>query len=341
MKTIIHIGLPRTGTTFISRMLENYNFNNEILFNPHIIIKNLKLLIRESLDDKEVETAKEEILSFIKHKTNKDILIIFEDIAEPFSYVPYDRNRMQSCFSNIDTRLSLIKELFHDPYIIISLRYQLDWLESIYRLYFEHGPQNLSFNDFINYKKDHISDTDNIKHTNISISNINYTDLIGSLNNKFSTNKILITFFEHLKCDPISYLESYFKFIDLKIPPDLDLTPVGSSMSNASIFISRVIGTFTSNDNLTCPNYYPFHTLLPNNKHKFIDSFPALSNFYDKLYNITYKGIFHKTTDTIFKSNNKSLVENNTRVFLEKYYRDSNISLNKMIGNKLPLNYLT
>jgi hypothetical protein len=134
-KIILHIGLHKTGSTFIQNHLNLTNDDNYKIYIKKCPIVILIIKYLKEPNDKN----KEDILSIINKEERKNILISSEEIFEK----PYDD------FKDVSKRFNLLEELFKKPRYIIFFR---EPSSIIYSGYFQglKKSHSLKFENFVN-----------------------------------------------------------------------------------------------------------------------------------------------------------------------------------------------
>jgi len=126
MKNIVlHIGLPKTGTTALQRsyfpQIQNYN----TCYNPSNIIKPIVQLLKVidffGMKDEDVEMFNSYLAQELNKIDSKNIFISLENLSSRL--LKFD----------FKTRGDFLKKIFPDAKIVIVLRYQPDLLRSLYQ----------------------------------------------------------------------------------------------------------------------------------------------------------------------------------------------------------------
>ena len=181
-KIILHIGLYKTGSSFLQKYLESVNDKKHKIFtstNSEIFIKNLLQYLAKP-DDK----IKEYILNHINEEKNKAIIISSEGIL----------GHQSNGFYSSTNRFKLLEELFKEPKYLIFFREPSSIIYSSY-MQGKKNKLNLKLEEYINENIDQLK-----KNTIKDLSqNINYR--IFDYNNIFKEylniqNRVLFVEFE-------------------------------------------------------------------------------------------------------------------------------------------------
>lgn len=178
---ILHIGLYKSGSTFIQSHLSSVKLNDYNIFLPGSeIVK----LLNEYLSNPNTK-KKQKILNIIQNENSKKILISNEGIfGHQFNH-----------FKKISIRFQLLEELFNQPRYIIFFREP----SSIIYSGFLHGLQKSYSLEFKNYINKNKNDLFNRNHYNYFTKGLDYK--IYNYNNIFKDfinihNRVLFIEFE-------------------------------------------------------------------------------------------------------------------------------------------------
>lgn len=200
---ILHVGLPKTGTKFIQKMVFNHienlyysgQFSSNWLASDHE--KYLKELIY--INDKGVKywdkEKIEKINNFLDSIKEKIVLIS----AEALSGSPWD------LFCNQAENAYQLKKIFDSPRIFLVFRKQDDWIESYYNQTFVKKSFPISINKFINIKKLDLE------------PNYNWFTIYQNYKQIFGEKNILALPYELFRKEPENFLNAFYEFFD--IPP--------------------------------------------------------------------------------------------------------------------------
>lgn len=122
-QVVIHIGLHKTGTPFIQRLVFRQLDQQNYLFNPHALWRSIRSACRNPGDQTLAEQAKAAVEAWGESGDERTLLL-----SEP--HICGD---MYSGYSNYLDNLPLIRTLFPEARIVFFVRDQADWLQSAYR----------------------------------------------------------------------------------------------------------------------------------------------------------------------------------------------------------------
>jgi len=198
----VHIGLPKTGTTFLqSQVFPEICKDEWFLFNPPIFNK---LRLMKSFN------SNEEISAFYKAFPNKNHIEYKKSIDAFLTRY----NDSVICLSDEDfsgsgygmyyeETLKILAYYLPGAKIILFVRNHVDWIISLYKQSIQQGNFQ-SFDEFIYYsddRKECFNTYQNGILPKLNLKKINYNGLINSLETKFSKENINIFHYEDFKKD--------------------------------------------------------------------------------------------------------------------------------------------
>jgi len=241
MNIILHIGIPRTGTTFLQdSVFPNINDINIVNFYGY------KGIIHDVLARREIQKILIDIESFDTKFAYNEINKFM--IEEKINLIT-NENIYCKMFKKDDKRfekIEKIKEFFPNAKIIFGTRAKDDLLLSWYKKYIVNGGV-LSYSDFI---KEHIN-----------MDKINYEKYNENLIKLFGKKNVYIYKFENLKKNANSFVEGICKFIGTETPNfKIIRWNIGYSFwqTKISILINNIYKT-SLNPNGIIPLKYKFH----------------------------------------------------------------------------------
>lgn len=242
-----HIGSPKTATTFLQRQ-----------YFPHM--KNVMFLgkdVTSSTDYlKYIGNIPKLNNSALKY-LNKDIDCYIEDICKiknvkkPVTkkYIVSDESFFSTSHNMLEIGNTLlnIKEVFgKETKIILTIRRQDNFLESMYRQYIRGGHFS-SINHFLNYSNGSFGSYYNDAKINIDVKTLSWLDMYRTICSFFKKENILLLPFEEFVIEPKVFCSKLDSFIG-----EDGCTPDFSKKSNKrDSFLAmkalRVLNRFTNN----------------------------------------------------------------------------------------------
>ena len=138
MKIVLHIGLHKTATSFLQTEVF-YKLGKEVVFNPDDVFYFVNAIFTLGIrEQKFIDGARQLVANYASCNDKRTLLISSEALSQ------------SSLDMNFHEHIELIKLIFPTAEIILFLRNQLDWLESLYRESIKHG-YHQSIEDFLGY----------------------------------------------------------------------------------------------------------------------------------------------------------------------------------------------
>lgn len=226
-KIICHIGFPKTGTTYLQKnvfpLIKNLNYieSGEIKHLLHDLIEK---------DDSYFNKAniREELMQM--HISNTNMLL---------SYEPLTGHHLKTEFPNRSQIARRLKAVGVDK-IIITIRNQLDVLESTYKQYIKSGGV-LKLSNFFNLN--------NNSNPYFFIDYFNYEKIVELYSEIFGIENVKVIQFENLflNTSPFENLLAHFLNVENTDFSSQTEFKVNKSLSNFSTKLLRIINHFTYN----------------------------------------------------------------------------------------------
>ncbi|MFP4555383.1 MAG: sulfotransferase domain-containing protein [Bacteroidales bacterium] len=216
---IIHIGYPKTATTWLQKEffpnVTNWNYLPPGIFNEQII----------KIDPFDPN------LNFDEWK-EKDRLIVSNE-----NFIGLGRT---NGFIKIGLA-NRLKSIFPDAKIVIFIRNQLDMIASSYNWNVKRMGCNLSPKKFLNF-------TDG-RPNQISMYKLfhnNYYEIIKLYSELFGKENVYVFLFEDFQRNPEKFINNFCKTFDFQTSDKtLDFAPVNSKLRKGLFFIIRMLNLFT------------------------------------------------------------------------------------------------
>lgn len=250
-QTIIHIGFPKTGTTYLQTYFELHPdiYHNRDRFKNYYTTGKIDASLLCETDGAPFDILSEELLSIWPGQENDELL--------------QKHNLNYNIQQHQKSVAAGLHALYPNAHILITVRNYSSLVHSLYSQYLFGGGYR-SMNYFL-------KDQSNI------LNLYNYDFVVKTYQDFFGPNNITILPFEFLAENPkeyMNYIEKKFAFKHLDFPPD----KVHSSLNSFSIPIIR------------CLNYIAMSYLrlirTKNRKQKFLNYLEWVNNFKEKLSKI-------------------------------------------------------
>lgn len=204
MKTVIHIGLHKTASTYLQNEVFTKLQRNEVIYNPSDLFYFINAIFTLDIKEKKfIDKAKKIAHQYRNNQSNQTLLLSSEGISQ-LAFV-----------QNYSDNISLLSEIFPEAEIILYLREQSSWLESCYKESIKHHfYQDIS--TFLNHDGRTFHPSNNRfnsnKMLNMDIHKADWHNLITIIQRHYpSTNHIF--FFEDFKTDNLSHINMILKIL--------------------------------------------------------------------------------------------------------------------------------
>jgi len=294
-RPIIHIGYPKTATTWFQRVF--YPLLNDV-FNAERDLLSTQLIFPDVFSYSPENTAKL-FSEYSRHRR----LVICEELLLGGLDIGYGSGEFIAQMAN------RLKNTFPDAEIVIFIRNQHSVLESAYSHYIKSGG-TYSVRKYLG-----LEGRFKLKFQNHHLFNpafFNYADVINLYTQLFGRDKVHIFLYEDFRNNPEKFLLNYGEALSLKMPTSVDFgIKENVRLSSISVILLRFLNHFTQRNTLfknyftKCPFLYPYLV--------------SLSNSLDKLK-------FARRKPFRFKDD--------IHVWIEDYYRDKNRLLAEYLDNK-------
>lgn len=254
---IIHIGYPKTATTWLQKeffpKVANWNYLSPGIFNEQII----------------------KIDPFDPH-------LNFDAWEEKERLIVSNENFIGLGRINGFIKIGLanrLKSIFPNAKIVIFIRNQLDMIASSYNWNVKRMGCTLSIKKFLNYTDGRPNQTPkyNLYHNN-------YYDIIKLYSDLFGKENVYVFLFEEFRTNPESFIGSFCEIFDFKISEEtLNFTPFNTKLRKGLFPIIRMLNFFTQPKILYRHHFISlpyFGKYLPGvaerlNKYKFFGTAPS------------------------------------------------------------------
>lgn len=209
---VIHVGFPRTGTTWVQVDFLPKVKNLACLGKPYLAGKEFRCLLNQFVG--------ENALEFSGNNYRKD----FENhIQRKKNYIKANRVKIISfelltgeLFSDHNAKefADRIKETFGSMKILVTIREQSAMIESLYRYYVMAGG-NLHIREFLYSRKSIATD---IFKNQLLFRKFRYDKYFFYLEKLFGKNKIKLLPFELLEKSPIEFAKEFLDFCGVGLP---------------------------------------------------------------------------------------------------------------------------
>tara|TARA_B100001057_G_C22744786_1_gene909295 strand:+ start:454 stop:1326 length:873 start_codon:yes stop_codon:yes gene_type:complete len=220
----MHIGLPKTGTTFLQEKVFS-NSPKNIIYNPAVFKELYKLFIKSEIIDTILLNKINECYKFLSKNENKKVLIS----NEGWSHDEYS--------FRFERRISFLSKYFKHAHILLIFRNKEDWIISMYLQSIQQG--NIQeFKDFITTKNTNYFR--NCRTTNhlpsLNILEIDYNKLKNFVQTNFDNKPLFLDYDKNLD-ENIDLIEKVFLKQKIYNSTNQNKIKVNRSLSGLSIKI--------------------------------------------------------------------------------------------------------
>ena len=209
---IIHIGLHKTGTTFLQAMVFP-ELKNIFARSLHMLPKSESSPFNQILTGKfadmnaqELEYLKRDIYNYVDSSVNdSNIILSREDLTCHFHW-EYNQEKNEKIFNTL-------KEFFPDAEFFFVIRKQDSWINSMYAQVRKYSHLAfLNLNEFIGYKNGKF--IENKKY--LDIQNVDWNKIIEFVEHKFGKENIYILPYEMFKENPKKFLKRFYEHYNIE-----------------------------------------------------------------------------------------------------------------------------
>jgi len=204
----LHIGLHKTATKFYQHNVFPFLDKENHIYNPPKLTQYLMDYLKAKKDEKD-------FIFKIFEEEKKDLLSLGKKILISREIMSGD---LFSAYENWSCQMESLNKLFPEAKIIVSLRYQPDWLLSCYReSIHEHHYQRIE--DFLCIDNNTFLKPKDFKKINphgfvrLYSLNLDYEKMLKKLFSFYETKKVLVLFFEDFKMNKKEQLKNVLDFI--------------------------------------------------------------------------------------------------------------------------------
>lgn len=197
----LHIGLPKTGTTFLQRQIFP---NLDGIFDVYNEAPEVFSWIRDALETTNTEIERSGLMDRIQRR----LAVIREDKIL-ISHENISGNGVLD-HADIQLRAERLKELFPAAKIIVTLRRQADFIESLYKQSL-HNFWSIPVSDFL--IEDQSRPPPPINQPHVKLSSTNWRALVRAFATAFGQENVLILVYEELNKDRRRFLDTLYAFL--------------------------------------------------------------------------------------------------------------------------------
>ena len=339
----IHIGLPRTATSFLQQKVFSTISQERFFYNPTDLFQLTSSALHSYDYSEEFLVSQKSAIDCALKQYNGCTVLLSE---ETFSMVPWTQNTRNNC--------RRIKYIFPDAKILLGIRYQTDYCLSIYQLCFQKNIfqpidrylnfKEGTFHSVSESKKEEINkDLYNTLHIHrllrfppLDIFAVNFVGLLHDYVSTFGRENIHTYFFEDFVKSPKTVASSILQFLGNN-PLSVNNINFDSKVNESSppLYCRTVAFLYNFRDLYLKSTSLPWGETSQNH---------SVSNFVLKLYRHALDQFLRKLVWHIsqhLKTDIDLLAPNGMRGQMDKLFHKQNVDLLKFFNRKeIPERYL-
>lgn len=205
-QVIIHIGLSKTGSTFLQSKVFPFLENTFSITPPAATLEGtpLHFLFYQTVrPDRKKRLSNEEdrkaIFNYVSSLTSDNIILS----NEHFSTVQFRYKSEYNCFEEL-------KKIFPEAKIFLVLRKQDEWAQSAYNTTVRMPGRRKPLNELWQYNNNRFADDSKVR-------TINWYELVKEAYSYFGKENVFVTTYELFADEPKKFLSEFYNFFE--IPP--------------------------------------------------------------------------------------------------------------------------
>lgn len=342
MKIIIHIGLHKTGTTYLQHYVFPFLRQENIIYNPKDIFYFINAIF--TLDIKDIdflEKARSFVQEYGKNNSNDTLFISSEGISQ------------LSFYQNYEEQVESLKYVFPNAEVILSLREQSKWLESCYKESIKHHSYQF-VESFLNYKNGEFVKC-NVRFDEdgcfkMDVNKANWLNLYKLISEKFDS--VNLFFYENFKKDRLGQTNQILEIIGEEKLDSLPDVYVNQGISKESLDIlvkfnkfKKLVGlkskTYAHSWRLERNNVLEHDVFWTQSKPHFI--YRAIRALHKEpariLRRVSLRNILKKVDSFYYGKKQTPISNDDLRLQIQKIHKHSNIELSHLIKD-MPKEYI-
>lgn len=205
-KIVLHIGLQKTGTTFLQRhVLPNVD-PTSVCFNPPSLLADIREVFRADYDPSVMKARLGSISGFMKSIAQPTVLISYEVMS----------GSAWKNYSDLGPMMDFLSRGFPESAVILVIRNQLEWLISLYKEGLRNGLA-LPIGRFINVAK---TEDEDYRVSGVRALDFDFASLVAAVERRFSSQRTHLLFYEELRNDVNRFLNRFEEVLGAPIPRD-------------------------------------------------------------------------------------------------------------------------
>ena len=217
MRIVIHVGLHKCASTFLQKNIFPAISGEKVTYFRDV--HRLADVINSGSED-EYARKKSDLLDFLQSRYQFDDLKMRDD--KNIFLISSEVLCKSSKRNNCDIRIKRIYDVFPESEIIIIIRNQIDYIDSIYRQNIKEGSFSKDFDSFL-------------EEFRCGLYNLDYADILEEYYKYYRKDRINLFYLENLRRNPRDFVESVLDCIGIAAPGNIDIKPVNEKFSSSSV----------------------------------------------------------------------------------------------------------
>jgi hypothetical protein len=224
-KIFLHVGLHKTGTTFLQNHVFTKLDPQEVCYNPTPVKAIIKDLYRKNLQEDYWETHIEAIEKELKQIPQPIIFISYEIL----SGTPWNN------YEDFTLMADFLAKAFPNPVILLVIRNQVDWLISLYKEALKDGA-GISINKFLNFQGT-FKERASKGYTNVNALGFNFVFMSRYYEKVFGSENVHLLFYEDLSLQPEYFFSQIEKILKCHFIQRIEMARSNQGFSTSSILL--------------------------------------------------------------------------------------------------------
>jgi hypothetical protein len=219
-RVVLHVGLHKTGTTFLQQNVFPLIDPLAVAFNPTGITEAIRSVYRSNYRSDVVEKESRTIGKIVQ-ESNRPVLVSYE-VMSGSPWVNY---------ADLDKMVDVLQKSFGSATIVVLLRNQIDWLISLYREGLKDGVSASPAKFFDPGKCSSKSHW----HEGVESCEFDFAKIVDTYESRFGPEHTKVLFYETLHSDPHRFLDRFESASGIAMPHHFKDTRVNPSLGTSGV----------------------------------------------------------------------------------------------------------
>jgi len=219
-RVVLHVGLHKTGTTFLQQNVFPLIDPLAVDYNPTGIREAIKSVYRSNYRSAVVERESLAIRKIVQN-ANRPILISYE-LMSGSPWINY---------ADLDDMVDVLKKSFDTATVVIVLRNQIDWLTSLYQEGLKDGVSASPAKFFSSGKRSPKTHW----HEGVEACEFDFAKIVETYERRFGPGQTKVLFYETLRSDPNRFLDRFESVSAITMPRHFDNSRVNPGLGASGV----------------------------------------------------------------------------------------------------------